>query len=587
MDSFNTEQKAVNKVRELFEDSNRLTAFISDADKVPVWDGEIQLSLLGNTKRGRVPVQVKGKNSDVAQSYSIKTSYLESYKKDGGVVYFVVFLFEKKKYPYWALLTPIAIKRYLNQAADQETISVRLSAVPEDLEQIEEQIYDFYYDCKRQASFADKPILPLEQALKDGRKLQVFVRGCHSKQEAINKVFVGSHYFYTELGEGNFTCHFPVGDQTYCLLRKNNVNIDINAGGKIFFNHYEVFKKDNYFHVNIGNYLYLRIKQDNEASYFESAKIRSSSHGLKTHLNEIAFLKAIVENESFSIGSDVVPIPSPSQADITIIKEEYQNWSKAYQLFSLLKVEDDIDMESLSAEDEENLLWMIRALVDGEDVTFEHQLNSFITPSIGRYTFLLAALPKEGTTYSICDAFSIKDEFVFGYESEDKKNKLISSYFSVVFTHPHFNLIANIDYSKMIPSYEWASQFNPAICDKATLDLITALLVYDQDSVKDPNLLQALSDLADWIIKKAPIKHTFYTINRLQIIKRSRVLSEEEKDLLYSFTQNADEGNMVMVACHLLLDNNDLAKRYFKKLTHADQRLFKSWPISCFMNKDN
>lgn len=162
------ELAAVNRVTDAFYHSQRLDPYIPTHDKEPVWDGNIYI-LHGNKGYSKIPSQVKGKcvkKLPINPKFPITVVNLENYKRDGGVAYFVVFIIDNEKHPYYHLLTPIDLKRYIKQANSQKEVGIPLSPLPEVTGDVENEFIQFFYDCKKQTSFSSNEVLPLEEVIK-------------------------------------------------------------------------------------------------------------------------------------------------------------------------------------------------------------------------------------------------------------------------------------------------------------------------------------------------------------------------------------------------------------------------------------
>lgn len=102
-DSKKIELAAVNCITDAFFKSKRLTPYIPINDKEPVWDGHIYIKH-GNNGFSRIPTQVKGKSVKKLPkktTFSVKIVNLENYKRDGGVIYFVVYIIGTERFPYF------------------------------------------------------------------------------------------------------------------------------------------------------------------------------------------------------------------------------------------------------------------------------------------------------------------------------------------------------------------------------------------------------------------------------------------------------------------------------------------------------
>lgn len=117
------EELATNAVKKSILTSIFLSQYISENDKEPSWDGFVYIySREEKTKAdfyGKVPVQVKGKYcEDLSRDqikHSVEISDLNSYLKDGGVLFFVTYIADggNKERIYYAPLTAAYIQELL------------------------------------------------------------------------------------------------------------------------------------------------------------------------------------------------------------------------------------------------------------------------------------------------------------------------------------------------------------------------------------------------------------------------------------------------------------------------------------------
>ena len=93
------ETLATSEVQGVLAALPRVKSFIHDGDKEPSWDGNIYLySDESCNKKGitKLPAQVKGHEESGVDfqkiSFSIEVADLENYYRDGGCLYFVVYI---------------------------------------------------------------------------------------------------------------------------------------------------------------------------------------------------------------------------------------------------------------------------------------------------------------------------------------------------------------------------------------------------------------------------------------------------------------------------------------------------------------
>ena len=108
------------------------------------------------------------------------------------------------------------------------------------------------------------------------------------------------------------------------------------------------------------------------------------------------------------------------------------------------------------------------------------------------------------------------------------------------------------------------------------------LLAYDKHPKE--KLLKAVEDLAKWILNDASFPELPYEsryLNLMQIYKRTRNLTNEEKEQIYDIYDNTEICD-IRVAAALLLEDYIGAKRNFAKMTEEAQDFFKTLPIYRF-----
>ena len=134
------ETLSVSAVKNSIITSELLEPFISDNDKESSWDGNVYIykdkSKKKESLQGRMPVQVKGKESNVLSeseiSYSMKIVDLRNYLNDGGCVLFVVYIDNKGESTkiYYNELTPIKLRKILKEKKKKKSKTIHLKEFP-------------------------------------------------------------------------------------------------------------------------------------------------------------------------------------------------------------------------------------------------------------------------------------------------------------------------------------------------------------------------------------------------------------------------------------------------------------------------
>lgn len=586
MNSRQIEVHAVNTIKDIFIDCNRLSPYIPDADKEPIWDGNIYLSNLKNEITGRIPVQVKGKTIKKTlpnkATYSVSLTNLSAYKHDGGCVYFVVYLMENKTYPYYAKLAPIDLKRYIKNANGKQTTSIKLHPLTNRKEALEQEFLTFWTDCKRQTSFADAPVLPLEEAVKQRRKINFHLRGCNSREDALQYLSNTHIYLYANIENEGTSILYPIGDQAFTIQPVIRIKKDVSINGTVFFNEY-ISCLDNVYHrIIIGNCVTITLDLTEKDYKKSTIKYESYETVLSKKINELKFVKELQIHKCINFGDSHVAFKDLSMSNIYKIDELISNLEKMKTLFDILKI-GDVDTKGFTDTDFKHIDYLVKSIVDKQPVK-QHQ-TAVITASISKYEVLLLSFEQKDGKCIIKEFFEGAKDLPFSYkDNEHGKEFLITSPYTVIFNRTDYDKFCNIDYSELIPSYEEAAKHNPYITERANKDMLMALMRYDVSEQKDECLYEAIVTLNDWIIRRSMDNKVIHLINKYQIIKRKRELTQEEKSKLRELPNRFNsKGNDVMTAVSLLLDNKADAEYYYGNMSKKEQKFFDSLPIHYFM----
>lgn len=582
------ELSAVNTITGIFNACERLSPYIANGDREPVWDGYIYLSNLKNECTGKIPVQVKGQTFKKAipnkPTYSVSLTNLQAYKRDGGCVYFVVYIKDEETYPYYAKLAPIDLKRYIKNASGKQTTSIKLYPLTNRKESLEREFLDFWGDCKMQTSFADAPILSIEEAIKRRYKIncKAFNAANASRGDLLNFCKTPM-YLYAELGSKGLNVLYPIGEQAFTILPAAHIVKGVSINGNIYFNEYVSYICDTYHRIVIGNCVTLTINLTEKDSKKSTIKYKSNETVISKKINELKFVKELQVYKSIDLGDSHIAFNSLSVSNIDEIDELIVNLEKMQTLFGILKI-GDVDTKDFTDEDFEHIDYLVKAIVDKQPVA-EHQAT-VATVSISKYEALLLSYKQKDGKFIIKEFFDGAKKLAFSYkDNEHDKGFLMTSPYTVIFNRTDCDKLSNIDYSGMIPSYEDAAKHNPYITERANKDMLMALMRYDESSKKDERLYDAIVILNEWLMRKSMDgDEAIHLINKYQIIKRKRRLTKEEKKELRELPDKFNaKRNDVMTAISLLLDNESDAEYYYDNMSEHERKFFDSLPIHYFM----
>jgi hypothetical protein len=108
--------------------------------------------------------------------------------------------------------------------------------------------------------------------------------------------------------------------------------------------------------------------------------------------------------------------------------------------------------------------------------------------------------------------------------------------------------------------------------------ILRMLMGYDAQEQKNRVLIETAYDMAKWLVENDPDKssHFIHLINVLQIKKRLNIISKEDEECLVNILEMKECNDELKFAAYLLLDDKNMAKRYFLKLDKTTRDLYQS-----------
>lgn len=597
MDQKAIETLAVNAVRDSVVVSDFLDQFIADNDKEPTWDGFVYIYSDKSKKKekltGRLPVQIKGtENDDFSKeeiSFPVSTADLNNYLRDGGSMFFVVYIGNNgaSRQIYYAALPPIKLKIYLADAKEQKSKSIELRKFPTDPNEKATIFLQCLEDCRKQASFADAPLLSLEelerQGVLEGISIPVSTVGETDPKTALLKNEV---YIYANIKGSAILQPIEVIPQEMTTYETRNAHVSI--GGRLFYSTVNVVKNATTTAIVFGESLSIKASANNE-------KVRinyKSSDKLRTLIVDLDFFLSWIEAGSFQWNGGDIPFDYKNAvfSDFKVNEEKSQlkYAKKIVTLLDLLGCKKDLSINSLKDKDWKIINCLVTALVDKEPV--EHlgnDLHSVVAMNVGELSFIVCLQKIEGRdgTYNIFDFF--KTEMPIVCENEAGEMLPISQYAML-----HANDLVkadNIRYDALLPSFQNTTQHEETIAN-AELFLLKLLKAYDKDNSKT-ELLSVARSFSDWIFSSNDETLPYETklLNKLQIEKRERTLTRDETEQLFQVIKTPDISEDFLVGAYLLLDQQVAAELHFERLDKQLQENFKKHPIFHFWkeNREN
>lgn len=585
MRSIKIERTAVECVQDFFNHSEVLDDYISQNDREPIWDGNIMIKW-ENRATTKVYTQVKGKTVRTLPkkpTYPISVSNLKDYKQDGGIAYFVVYIISTDKcFFYYALLTPMKLQKFIELANGRGQISIPLKPInAKSTQEFEIEFKNFDINCKRQTSFAGQRPMSLDEALKKGHKINIPLLGCDNQKKVFEYIFNNPICLYAEINSGDYKSFYPIGYEEYNIAPIQTIHEPISVGDVVYFNEYtKQFQKDS-ITICIGECMDFTINiQDDKPK--GTVNFHRSCKRVSQIVNELKFIQSVILCGYIKIGSIILNINVDGNK-IGRLNKEIEYWLRVEQLFKKLHISLDLDISEFSDKDFGNLELLMKGILDKKEISQSKEIDLITTADVGKYTILLYAEKQKNGKYIIDDFFVGARKLAFAYDEGDNTDKKFgTSMFSLVFNHEDFSSFINVDYSILVSSYNDLKQFNPYLISRANNDMLVLLNTYDKLEIKNNDMLTAAYKINDWIINTNDKNHELNIVNKMQIIKRKRELSDKETNILFDLTEKTQLSNDMKTAIQLLLSNQKAAEYYFNRLKDNEQRFFESLPIYHF-----
>lgn len=579
------ENKGVNCIEDYFWDCDLIDTYINTDDREPLWDGNLYLHSSVEQKStqiyGKIPTQVKSSCKKTAKStisYSVQKKALESYKRDGGIVYFYV-LFNNPidKQIFYCFLTPVVIKKYLRAPSNGNTISITLNRLSSDKHQVTEDFFQFFSDCKNQTTSADKPIVEIEDYFsKTGkRQFSVFAKSTEPIKDIFKHMQDHPQYLYATDEDKNIT--FAIGDGPVTVKIGRNVQQEISVNGIPYFKGCTVFEEDDGGVLTIGNFFTYRFGNQTKKDTFT---FNFEGHSNLQKIPFISFCLAIIKYGKFNVGSFEIPCKSNDDRSKQIkeLESELRVLCNIRSLFSAMHIEGDINIDELSADALSNLDALYKGIVLKKPLELKPGVENMSRISIGPLVLYVVFEPNENGKHYVRDFF-MYDE-ICGVLKQDN-TAIKTSRFSLL-SAEQFAEASNFDFSTMMASYEEFVKQNEKVAEYANCDMLRMILAYDITEGKKTKLLDAAETLVDWFIKTKRLGDLpINEINKYQILKRRGLLSKEENNRICEILES-DVPDDYKVACMLLLDNQSGAEYYFNKLSEEKKEELKDLPIYKF-----
>lgn len=552
---------------------------IPRGDKATSWDGSITVySGVPFSKKAlidEIPVQVKCRTVEsYTNRISISVDDMNNYLKKKKILYFVVELIGDNYKIYYKPLLLWDINKFLIDSNGQASMTTDFFELPlNDVSSLKQIINRFVNEASQQEQMIPD-VFSMEDLVKkipEGTvRFHLDVENPFSGQDIIKAIKKERPYLYyhsDNLGL-NFVVDRVSGDNHFALGR--SVCLPVKVDNDVLFDEYEIIEDEFGFTCKIGKYITGRF----------TGKNTTFNYSLKGTLDEriktLLFAKGLFGGGKVEIGGFVFPVDnsidrSEEREKIETSLNYYYDLKKLFNNIGIIK---QLDLDGLNETQWRNLYDFSRSELYGEEVALGIGTTGVAYLRLGDVNILCYCKALENGKNYVFSAFHPK-LLLLKADFADRKDKEVSVYSILVQNNINgFELIDNVNYNEMID--DLMSHLNDEYDVEVTVQILLKLIEY-YDKYKHPESLLASITLSDKIYNHNP--SDIYFINYCQSLKRSRDLTQDEKNKLSEIKDGTDD-LCVKCGCSILLNAHEEAKVYYDKMNDETKVAFSSFPIA-------
>ena len=579
MNSLKIEMGAVLALKNVIQLNDLMKDYINDNDKEPSWDGHIYLYNSDDMKaeniRYKIPVQVKGKNDESLLkreriSFPVEYKHLRNYYGDGGVFYVVVVISDdrRKTTIFYDDLTTVKLSALLKKSEDKkpdQTKNIVLQKLKKnDDSLLFKVLVQFGFDREHQGSGNGEII---EKAINinvldkvDAIRVTSYL--VTNEIEVLEKISTGELCLYGHRSDLDMWLPFDYEHQQEIQLKTVLLmNKSIGVDGKNYYDKYWVER------MASGTPI-IRVSK-NLIIDLLGGKLNLEFHGnIEEIKKDVDFLYAVMNGTSFWVQNKKLSEYSDKNVP-TDLQNKMEMITDFYNALKEINFICEKDFDDFNDEDWKSVRSLINIYHRNIKIKDDRNNEWCMWWWNGKVIPLLAVWDDD--EIKIVNWLTKEGYVIFTEKESGEKFKLPRG---IMFRRDVWEKLYEVDEEILLNDIE-----NSDYSEKTLGDLY--LFFVEILSAYDVTKNEKYYSMATLLIKKllqVEEDNENGIINRLQLLKRKRELSEKEISELESLEEKT-ENDMIMCAINVLLDNKHKAKQLINKLSEADQEIFKNYPI--------
>ena len=592
------EEKALNHFKSFIEDSKVISQFIADNDKEPCWDGHLYLYADGIKDKehlqGRVPVQIKGTEVDrfvtKKWKYKLEKADLKAYLEEP--TFFIVCQVKrdsKDRMLFFRELLPDLVNKLLRDMGKNETRKTLFHPLTDDLKEFEDQLMVFLSNSKKMISFAHSNLLSMEEALKKGIKEFSFIVPTKYADRLQLMKYLSTHssYIYAKISK-ELDVDMPLSNGPGRFIFQRDDDGEVRVGDRVYFKGYHNEIKEGRIIIKIGNVMTINMPMDNTDMEQTTVKLTTKAKYLKESINEAEFGVALNDTGVLSVGKLDLKMNVHEKEYVEELRQKLMRWKELDNVLDKLHVTKPFDLTAITDGQGKLIDLLIETVGKGNMVNLPGQETTLLFWEIGNIKLLLWCAVGKDRMCAIGDFFDRSIRIAYKISEDETINVSPYSYLQL---DKLWEKVDNIDFDSIIASAEEAArqhEYCYMMPNHDVLAMITAADALEKTDVeRSKKLLEEALKLDEWLIEKE-IKdkmRPLHIINKMQILKRQRELTADERQTLEDMLNEEFAEDMVKAGVSLLLDRQGDFQQLFEKMQEDEKKSVKEFPIWRFVRE--